>query len=105
MCLGVAAGGTWLHLHPHLALVSYFLPQQAWEAKRHRWPSGWHFRTWASAQSQHSPSPTLLCSVALLILQGSDWVRAERLLGRGGQGAQAQDWPMAELPTSPLIRL
>lgn len=52
-------------------------PSRPGEAKLHRWPSGWHFRTWPSAHSQTS-YPTLLCFSALLILQRSDWARTER---------------------------
>lgn len=60
-------------------------PCRPGEAKLHRWPSGWHFRTRSSAHSQPSPPPPFSASVAQWTLQRS-FGPIQRGTGSGGQG-------------------
>lgn len=77
-------------------------PCRPGEAKLHRWPSGWHFRTRPTAHSQPS-LPLLLCFTGSMDSErsaGPGWrsIRGDR------QGPQAQDWAMVELCTLTMIR-
>ena len=65
-------------------------PSRPGEAKLHRWPSGWHFRTRPGA---HWQPPPFSASVALLILQGSDWARTEKHWGVVGRGLRHKSGP------------
>lgn len=73
----------WLWLHPSF-------PSRPGEAKLHRWPSGWHFRTRPSAPLQPSPAPTLFCFSGSINSAKQLLGQDREVLGGGWQGAQAQ---------------
>lgn len=73
----------WLRLHTSF-------PSRPGEAKMHRWPSDWHFRTRPSALSQPSPAPTLFCFSGSIDSAKQRLGQDREVVGDGGQGAQAQ---------------
>lgn len=85
MCLEGAAARHLAGSHLHLALVSYFLPQQAWGGQTAQMAIWLALQAMARAHLQPSPSPTLLCFSGST-LQRNDWARTERPWGWGWAG-------------------